>query len=193
MDSVQKRFIQEEIKRQINILLTGAAGETTATTETINSMFPGMPAITARPIMHPFGLASRATQGTPSVVGRGGDHFGARFTMGHLDPARPTDIGSGETVLYNEFGQRIYIRDGEIQIGSESSENPMVLGDILQDFIRDLWELIQGSPQVGWSVVGPVWLDPAIRAGVELLIQQYVEEASTNIVSQLTFTERGGG
>src|SRR3954463_12635941 len=98
IDAQTLRLIQEEIKRQMNVILVGQAGEASEKAESIDNMFPGMPTIADQPIMHPCGLSSAAPRGIPSMVGRAGEHKGNRFVMGHRDPARPA-CKPGETVL----------------------------------------------------------------------------------------------
>lgn len=137
MDAETIRFVREEIRRQLNIILPGTAGKTSVSTETINDLYPGMPSIQERPIMHPYGLVSRAPQGTLNVTGRMGDHVGNRMVLGHRDKNRPS-LEEGEVILYNEFGQQIYLQDGEIHIGSKTAASPFVLGDVLNAFLKDL-------------------------------------------------------
>jgi hypothetical protein len=187
-----RKMIQDEVKRQMNVIIHGAAGANDSQTETISQMFPGMTDIPARPVMHPYGFSSRATPGTIQVVGRVGEHIGNRMVLGHRDGKRPADLQPGEVVLYNSTGQAFYIRQGKVQLGSGSSSEPMVLGNVLMKCLTDLMAAFTESPQVVQTAVGPGFLDPAVRQKLMTVLQTYIQTASTNVVSQLTFTERGG-
>lgn len=192
LTSEDRKFIHQEIKRAMNVILSGKTGVTKdVETETFSDMFPGMDAIVDRPVMHPFGLASRAPENTISVVGRQGDNFGNRIILGHRDSKRPKDILKGEVVLYNQFGQAMYFREKKIQVGSKTSENPMVLGDILSKFLKNILRKLLDAPNIGVCAVGNVWLNPEVREYYELQIQEFIDIETTNFVSQMVFTERG--
>jgi hypothetical protein len=142
--------------------------------------------------MHPYGFASKAPDGTISVVAQQGSHPGNKLVLGHRASDRPTDLDSGEVVLYNEFGQAIYVRDGKIQVGTSASASPMVLGDVLMNFITDLINAFLNAPDITQGAFGPGFLEPQIRQALTDALQKYVTTTSTNVVSQLTYTERGG-
>lgn len=134
MDSETRRFIREEIARQVRIILTGATDSNTSQREGIAQLFPGMPTIESRPVMHPYGMVSRAPDGTIQVCGRQGEHQGNWLVLGHRDANRP-DIDQGEAALYNAEGQAIYLKNGEVRVGSLESQNPVVLGDELRAYL----------------------------------------------------------
>ncbi len=142
-----RSLIKQELRSQINVLLYGEAGSTSQLTETINNMYAGMPGITNRPVMHPYGLVSRAPKGTTSVVGRVGDHIGARLVMGHRDTNRP-ELNEGETIIYNSFGQSIYLENGKIHLGTKSSNNPLVLGNDLKALLIELITAIKAHTHI---------------------------------------------
>lgn len=133
-------FLRKEIKKQVNIVLAGLSGQNTSVSEDINSQYPGSPVVPARPVMHPYGLVSRSPTGTVQVVARVGDHPGNRMVLGHRDAARPT-IAQGETQLYNQFGQAIYLKNGEVHIGTAANTNPAPTGNellaMLLEFVAD--------------------------------------------------------
>lgn len=191
IDSEILRAIRQEIKKHVNVILPGEAGTNTVESEDIQNLYPSMPQIPQRPVMHPYGVVSRAPKGTIQVTGRVGDHPGARVVMGHRDNKRPT-LESGETILYDQFGHIVYLSKTKMQFGSKASDEPMVLGNVNLEFMGKLLDAFLNAPQIGFDVFSlPVFLDPAIRA---LLVQykaQYLTAPSTNIVSQVTFTERG--
>lgn len=148
MDSSALKFIREEIQRQINVILSGSSGANDQFSEDISEMFPGMPTITKRPVMHPYGLASRAPSGTLQVVARQGEHFGNRLILGHRDANRPS-MSQGETVLYNQYGQQIYLENGKIHIGKKTSSNPTVLGNELKDLLTLILNHIMDHTHLG--------------------------------------------
>lgn len=136
-----RRLINAEVKRQVNILLFGAAGSNTNQSEDIDQMFPGMPTIAARPVMHPYGVSSRAPAGTIQVVGRMGEHIGNRTVLGHRDANRPTG-NVGESFLYDAYGHIVYLSEDKIQIGSKGADEPFVLGNVFKAMMDTLLEIL---------------------------------------------------
>ncbi len=192
LDAETRKFIKQEIARSMNVILAGQTGSTpNVETETLNDLFPGMPAITNRPVMHPYGMASRAPKGTINVVGRHGENFGNRLILGHRDKNRPQDLNEGECVLYNQYGQKIYVRNQQIQIGSENSEQQAVLGNILAEFLTNVLRAFLDANYIGVGVLGPVWLSADIRIKLEQYLETYINQNATNILSYLVFTEKG--
>ena len=68
-----RRLIRDEVKRQLNIILSGAAGANglgprTRLSSAYTQVLHRSP---ARPVMHPYGIASRAPAGTIQVTGPG--------------------------------------------------------------------------------------------------------------------------
>lgn len=132
MTPEDRKFIITEIEKRINIILSGKSGLNTVESESILDLFPGMPEIEKRPVMHPFGMASRAPSGTLQVTGRQGEHVGNRLVLGHRDAIRPQDLESGESVIYSSDGKTvlksIYVKSDKITIGSTSSSDNLLLG-----------------------------------------------------------------
>lgn len=187
-DAEMMRFIREEIKKQLNVILSGKAGTNTIQTEDIEEMFPGMPTIPGRPIMHPFGISSRAPRGTIQVTARAGEHTGNRMVLGHRDKSRPA-CQAGELVLYNAHGQQIRLENGEIKIGSASSSEPFVLGLVFQKFAQDLLTMFKDHKHM---VTAPgaftAALDPAtIQKEIELKASPIDDKA---ILSDLIMGEK---
>jgi phage gp45-like len=114
MDADTVRFVREEIKRQLSAILSGQAGDNSdVETETIDNLFPGSPSIEKRPVMHPYGFASRAPQGTISVTARQGNDPSNRVVLGHRDSLRsglPEDLGAGDSVIYASDGKTVLAR-----------------------------------------------------------------------------------
>lgn len=148
MTPEDRKFIREEIARQVNIILSGQAGANTVQTETIDNLFPSMPSIVQRPVMHPYGLVSRAPRGTLSVTARQGEHAGNRIVIGHRDRDKP-EVQGGEVQLYNQFGQAIYLKNGSVHLGEASASKPAVLGDDLKAMLEQLIDAIASHTHVG--------------------------------------------
>jgi phage gp45-like len=147
-ESELKHFIVKEIQRQVKIITSGAAGDNTSTTETINELYPGMPAIPNRPVMHPYGFASRAPANTISVVAQQGEHPGNRVTLGHRAKDRP-DMDEGESVQYSSGGYQVFVKNGAIFVGKNGTLEHMVVGDQLNTFLKLLLDLIVAHTHTG--------------------------------------------
>jgi len=185
------RYIQDEIRRQMNTILTGEAGTNTQEVEDIDNMYHSMPTVKTRPVMHPYGISSRAPKGTASVIGKIGDHVGAKIVLGHRDKNRPT-LNEGEVILYDANGHVVYLSETKMQFGSKTSDEPMLLGNVTVEFLTNVLNAFLNAPNIGLDVFSlPVFLEPAIRTLLNQYKETYLNEASTNIISQLTFTERG--
>lgn len=149
------RMIREEIRNSMQLLLFGQAGLPQANdrepTEIIENLYVQMPSTEPRPVIHPYGMVSRAPRGTPSLVGQVGDHIGSRFVLGHRDPARPK-VQAGEVALYDANGNVLLMKEGltsltteelqvlssMIKLGSDSSGEPLVLGIVLKDLLLQI-------------------------------------------------------
>lgn len=184
-----RRYIEQEIKRHVNIILSGQAGSNSQFVETIDNLFPGMPGILNRPVMHPYGLVSRAPAGTISVTAKQGDHPGNRVVLGHRDSARPT-IEAGETQLYNEFGQAIYLQNGSIHIGTAAAGNPAVLGDETKAFLILLIQWLLTHTHVTGGPGSPT-SPPEQVAELTEIQEQNVD--NDKILSQLIFLLKAAG
>lgn len=91
--------------------------------------------------IQPFGISSRAPKDTDAVVAGVGGDVTHLIMLGHFDKSKPTGQ-DGETLLYDAFGHVVYLSQDKLQFGSKSSENPMMLGDLVQDFLSQLLEKI---------------------------------------------------
>jgi phage gp45-like len=135
MTGEEIKWVRDEIKKQVNIILAGLAGVNTNSTEDINSQYPGSPVVPARPVMHPYGFVSRSSTGTMQVVARVGDHPGNRMVLGHRDANRPSDVQPGEAYLYSSGGYQIRVKNNQIQLGKNGTWETAVLGDTLQTIL----------------------------------------------------------
>lgn len=186
MTPEDRKFIREEIARQVNIILSGQAGANTVQTETIDNLFPSMPSIVNRPVMHPYGLVSRAPRGTLSVTARQGEHAGNRIVMGHRDKDKP-EVQVGEVQLYNQFGQAIYLKNGTVHLGVAAASNPAVLGNELKAMLQELLTLLATHTHVG-NLGSPT--TPPVEASQFTSIKSSQVD-NNNILSQLVFLQKG--
>ena len=96
-----------------------------------------------------------------------------------------------KAILWGDLAANI-VSPARVNIGKTDANvtEPLVLGLVLKSFLSDFFDLILNSNQIGVCAVGPVFLDPTIRAQMVLQKNQYITTAATNILSQLSFTER---
>lgn len=174
IDSSLVSFVREEVKRQVQILMSGTSGENTHETESIEQMVPGMPTISKRPIMHPYGFVSRAPRGTVQVVGRMGDHATNRFVMAHRDKDRPSDIEEGESVQYSVGKYQVRVMKDRIQIGKDGEYESIVLGDKLTSLLGDLITEL-GNHTHTCSVPGGLSTPPFQKPQIDLLKTEQVD------------------
>lgn len=188
MDSEIISFIRQEIKKQVNIILSGSSGVNTTTTENIRELFPGMPTITNRPVMRPWGYASRAPQGTIQVVARQGEHFGNRVVLGHRAKDIPEDLAEGESILYDSTGRQIRVKDGVIKLGSSASAENLVLGKVFQEMMSTVLQAIAEHVHVT-SAPGFPTSEPTNASTFTDQKNNPVDNG--NVLSDISFTEKG--
>lgn len=188
MDPNLIAFLKLEIRKQVNIILSGQAGTNTQFTETIENLFPGMPGIIERPVMHPYGISSRAPRGTIQVTGRQGDHFGNRIILGHRDANRPS-MNEGETVIYNQFGRAIRVVEDAILVGGEDSAENIVLGQVFKSLMSNLLGALQVERHIdslGYTTAVPV------NAGTYASLQASPVNDEA-VLSDESFARKSGG
>lgn len=128
------RFIREEIRKEMNVILSGETAGSATHTESIDNLFPGMPTITDRPVMQPFGISSRAPKKTLQFIGRQGADKTNRFVLGHRDKNKPA-VDEGETSVYSVGGYQVRVFNGKIQIAKGTDFETLVVGETLRDFL----------------------------------------------------------
>ena len=169
-------------------------GEADIENETINQLYSGMGQTQPRPVMHPFGMASKAPVDTLNVAVKSGHHVGNRMVIGHRDKLRPKDVKDGEISIYSSDGKtvlrRIDVSSDKITVGSKEADEPLVLGNVQKEFQEDWIKAWLEAPSIGVCVLGPVFLSPAIRAKFEGFLAKFITAEDTNIISQENFTER---
>lgn len=155
-----RKIIRDEIRVALQVISSGATSKNTVNDEDIASLFPGLPTLIGRPIMHPFGFVSRAPKGTISVTAQQGDHPGNKMTLGHRY-ANPPSIAEGESAVYTSDGTIIKLKkNGEIEITStnkvtvtsalvEMSQNVHIKGNLQVDGNID----VGGNANIGGNAV----------------------------------------
>lgn len=145
MDSDVQAYIDREIQRQMDVLLSGKSGGSTIQNgdfkEDIQEMYPGLTTITTRPVIHPFGFVSRAAAGVLQVVGKMGEHIGNRFVVGHRDKDRPQNLNVGESVVYSSGKYQVRVLNNAIQVGKNGTYQTVVMGEALRDLLKALIDL----------------------------------------------------
>lgn len=85
---------------------------------------------------------------------------------------------------------------GEERINLAKSDadvlEPLILGLVNKAFMEQWYKYFLDYDSIGVCAVGPVFLKPEIRQQMLLDKQTYLDDPDTNILSQLSFTERGG-
>ncbi len=110
------------------------------------------------------------------------------------DEKIPEFARTGHNVKYSRPGKKIYVgSDTKVGIGRPNIEptEPLVLGNVLMDFMTAFLNAFTQPAEVGACAVGPVFLDPAVRLALEAARLQFITTPTTNVVSQIAFTERG--
>lgn len=107
----------------------------------------------------------------------------------------PVDATGGHTVIKSIPGKKLHLKsDTKINIGKSNGDftEAVVLGNILKTFLTNVLNSFLNGSQIGFDSFGlPVFLDPTIRNNFTTYKSTYLDTASTNILSQVAFTERG--
>lgn len=143
------RKIRNEIKTQLNIILSGSAGANDSIeNETINSLYPGTPPIAARPLMHPYGLVSRAPESTIQVTARQGADATNRMVLGHRDKLRAAlGLDEGETCIYSSDGEtilsKVLLSNSKGIVGTIGLEGKLSITKGNAEFVASVIKLLQ--------------------------------------------------
>lgn len=206
MDPYLVRFIREEIRRHMNIVLTGQSVNADTETTGLANYFSGSDPLTDVPVAHPYGFCSNALDGTFAVHVRVGEYSGNRLVILHRDNNRPADLDAGESVMYSATGHRFYAGTNGCYIGSKSAANPLVLGDTLQSYTDALYTAVQqlynavilGTTSLSTSAGNPSAPNPAVATDLTSKLAtlttkkaQLSDAPATNFQSLVNFTERG--
>ena len=180
------KLIRDEVRKQVSIILSGSTGSNSVSAETIDDLYPGYPPMQDRPLMHPYGLVSRAPRKTISVTARHGEHPANRIVLGHRDKNRP-NVEQGEVQLYNQFGQAIYLKNGTVHLGTAAASNPAVVGNELKAMLESLIDAIASHTHIGNLGIPTA---PPIQAGTFTGIKSS-QVSNNNILSQKIFLIKG--
>jgi phage gp45-like len=187
-----EKIIRNVIKQELAGLIMGTVTDSASSSRASAQRFPGENPVTNQRIISPFGLASRPSDGTQVMMGAiNGDPTHLNI-LGCNDTARP-GVNKGESILYGADGQVIYMKaGGSIHQGTKGATEPVVLGNVLKEFLTTLINQILNSPQIGFDAFGlPVAIDPQLAINLLNDRIQYLDTPSSNIVGQKNFVERG--
>lgn len=106
-------IIRAEVARAVTAILVGKSNNAEDGLEDIELIYPGAPTIPKRPTMFPYGFRSRARAGATSVTAVQGGHAGNRIIIGHRDEEAIEPEAIGGTVLYDNFGNVLELRDAK--------------------------------------------------------------------------------
>lgn len=101
--------------------------------------------------IQPFGLSSKIPKGVQvftAPVNGDPTHINVlgAFVEGAFDSNPPTGL-DGETILYNAFGRRIYLKQSTVHLASGDAASPLVLGNILKTMLSSLLTQISALAQ----------------------------------------------
>lgn len=138
-----RRMIREEIAVAMQAISSGSSGTNSADghSEDIDSLFPGLPTLIQRPVMHPFGFISRAIKGLISVTAQQGNHPGNKMTLGHRDKNAPA-VDVGESAIYSNGGYIVRVYNGKIQLGKNGTFETLTCGDKLNTVLSTILDAI---------------------------------------------------
>jgi hypothetical protein len=185
-------LVRQVIREELAPILMGKVGEINEKYRAkLKSRLSGETGLENLRTLHPYGLASKPKAETEVVIlPLMGDPTNLNVLTQH-DKDRP-EIEQGEVALYGPDGQIIHFKnDGNIYQGSSEADEPVVLGNVLKTLLEALIDAFLNNPQVGQCAVGPVMLDPGVRTQLTQAKQTYLSQASSNILSQKNFVERG--
>ena len=106
----------------------------------------------------------------------------------------PADASNGNMVLKAFDGKKLFLQSNtKVNIGKSAGDltEPLVLGEVLKEFLEELLKAFLEAPQIGITPFGPAFLDPGIRTKLTQFKTEYITDADSNILSQIAFTERG--
>ena len=185
-------IIRQAIRQELAPILMGKIRSTDGTFRATAKRFTSESDLSNLRILHPYGLASRPKADTECVILPVFNDPTHLNVLTQHDSNRP-QIQDGEVCLYGPDGQVIYMKSGgEIHQGSMAASEPVVLGNILKAFLEAVLNAFLQATEIVETPTGPGFLSPQIRTQLTQLMNQYMDTASTNILSQKNFVERGG-
>lgn len=135
------------------------------------------------------------------LVGYSNSNYNQAFAIKRMSSKAekiPKQITDGHHAVMAKTGKQLHLTsDTKINLGlgnpNSAPTEPVVLGNVLKSLMNDFINaILNATPGIGVSSMGPVMLNPALRTQLTQIQTQYLSTTSTNILSQLVFTERGG-
>ncbi len=188
-----KRLIRHEIKQQMNVILNCILQESTTEEQEIDQVYPGAALLDKRPVVHPYGLVSRAPKGTIGVTARVGEHIGSRIILGCRDSERANiDLDEGDVCLYDANGNQIELNAQGVHLGSSEADNPIPLGNETLALFSAICDTFITEPLgITTSPGSLITPNPTVVAKYTALKLQYITNTATNILAQKVFAEKG--
>lgn len=130
---------------------------------------------------------------TASVDGHPDETFAISVLSTKEEPI-PKFAQALHSIYYSRPGRKAYLgSDVKVGVGRPGVEptEPLVLGNTLVSGLAALVNAFLNASQIGQSAVGPVYLDPAVRTALQNFVTTFLNTSSSNIISQIAFSERG--
>lgn len=197
-ESEIRRIIRQELREAIAPILMGTIVSNADNNRSSIRRFSEGEIPNARNIQ-PFGISSRAPEGMDCLtVPIAGDPTHLNVA-GHFDKSRPSGQ-DGEVILYDAFGHKISLLSDKVKIdsnktvvncanillGSEGSDEPLVLGNILKDLLSDILDKVIAHTHNG--NLGYLTSPPSNAA--EFLALKVHPVSDGAIISDKSFTEK---
>lgn len=179
------RLIKNVLRQELAPILMGAIISNESQSRSTFQRFATDSPIGNARTMQPYGISSRAPPGTSALIVPLDANPTNLNIAGFFDDSRPA-TEDGETILYNQFGQLVYLSNGKIQIGSKSSDEPLVLGNVFKQLMDQLLSaLAEHVHPVPDGTSGP----PDNAAVYSSLQESPIDDNS--ILSDVAFSEKG--
>ena len=143
------KLIKNTVRTELAQTLLGFITETNDAYTTSIRRFSTDSEIGNLRIIRPYGMASRAPAGTGTVVHPVNGDPSHLLSLGDYDSITRPNCNSGESALYDAYGHIVYLSQSKMQFGSESSANPMILGDIVQTLFENILDAIANHNHIG--------------------------------------------
>lgn len=176
------KFVRETIRREIAHVMMGSLvsndglGRVSVSRGGVDSETPNLRSI------QPYGVSSRGPSGMDIFMAHVNGDITHPVMAGHFDKNRP-DGEDGETIIYNQFGQLVYLKSGKILLGSKTATENLVLGQVFKTMMSTLLDAIANHTHPGLGY------QPSNFADFEALKYSPIEDEA--ILSDEVFTEKG--
>lgn len=187
-----EKIIRDTVKQELATIMMATVTATASSQRATAQRYPGENAVPNQRIISPYGFASRPTDGTQCVTAPIAHDPTHLNIMGCHDIERP-ELEKGESAVYGSDGQLIHFKTGgTIHQGSKAADEPVVLGNVLVEFMTEILnEFIQRNPIAYDSFGLPVVWNPETLLKFQEWLIKYLQDDSTNIIGQKNFVERG--